>query len=311
MPGLPGAGLPRMLSLDVLTASAFAASSHAFMAATLAFYGRLQKTYEGFQHWSTGALLTTAGLLGLVLRPLSELASIALLNGLVELGLLVGLDGTLRFVGRGRLAPAWYSLAFLLAAAQLFFATAVPDIVLRQWLFTAVAGGTSTCLGAVLLRGARPDARRLYRAAAAVQFVLVAAFVVRTLGWTLGPTPAGVLEAGTLEVGFLLFLIATDLCVLAGFLLLNSQRLEAELRDSQAVLEETLASLRTDLAQLKALSGILPVCSGCRKVRDAEGAWHPAEQYMLAHTEADFSHTVCPRCFGVLYPEHSEILEEL
>jgi hypothetical protein len=57
-----------------------------------------------------------------------------------------------------------------------------------------------------------------------------------------------------------------------------------------------LAELQNALANIKELKGIIPICSYCRKVRDDEGYWHMVEAYVSAHTEAAFSHGICPNC---------------
>lgn len=62
------------------------------------------------------------------------------------------------------------------------------------------------------------------------------------------------------------------------------------------------AELQNALAQVKALSGLLPMCASCKKVRDDEGYWHQVEVYIRDHSEVDFTHGICPDCAGRLYP---------
>lgn len=64
------------------------------------------------------------------------------------------------------------------------------------------------------------------------------------------------------------------------------------------------AELREALAKLKVLSGLLPICASCKNIRDEEGYWHRVEEYIRDHSEADFSHSVCPACACRLYPEY-------
>jgi PAS domain S-box-containing protein len=58
-------------------------------------------------------------------------------------------------------------------------------------------------------------------------------------------------------------------------------------------------------AELKMLSGILPICSNCKKIRDDIGYWHQLETYIRNHSEAEFSHGLCPKCAEKLYSELS------
>ena len=61
--------------------------------------------------------------------------------------------------------------------------------------------------------------------------------------------------------------------------------------------ERTLRlELEEAMAQVKQLSGLLPICSWCKKIRDEEGTWNPLEAYVTAHAEVDFTHGVCPDC---------------
>jgi hypothetical protein len=54
----------------------------------------------------------------------------------------------------------------------------------------------------------------------------------------------------------------------------------------------------------KVLSGFLPICAACKKIRDEQGAWHVIEAYISAHTDAKFSHGLCPDCAEKLYPDY-------
>lgn len=56
------------------------------------------------------------------------------------------------------------------------------------------------------------------------------------------------------------------------------------------------------LDKIKVLSGLLPICSGCKKIRDEEGRWHKIETYIGAHSEAAFTHGMCPSCHEKWYP---------
>ena len=56
------------------------------------------------------------------------------------------------------------------------------------------------------------------------------------------------------------------------------------------------------LHELKVLHGILPICSNCKKIRDDKGNWDHVEVYMRDHTDAEFSHSLCPECAEKLYP---------
>lgn len=61
--------------------------------------------------------------------------------------------------------------------------------------------------------------------------------------------------------------------------------------------------LESALASVKLLSGLIPICASCKKIRDDQGFWLQVEAYVAAHSEATFSHGICPDCARELYPE--------
>jgi PAS domain S-box-containing protein len=67
-------------------------------------------------------------------------------------------------------------------------------------------------------------------------------------------------------------------------------------------LEESLSQRKALEAENEMLRGLLPICSGCKKIRDENGKWWHVEEYVSMHSEADFSHTICPPCRKRIYP---------
>jgi hypothetical protein len=57
--------------------------------------------------------------------------------------------------------------------------------------------------------------------------------------------------------------------------------------------------------EIKILRGIIPICTSCKKIRDDDGYWQQVETYISEHSEALFSHGICPDCMTKLYPEYS------
>ena len=66
--------------------------------------------------------------------------------------------------------------------------------------------------------------------------------------------------------------------------------------------EKLINELQTALAEVKTLSGLLPICAQCKKIRDDDGYWNQIESYIRKHSEAEFSHSLCPKCAKRLYP---------
>lgn len=67
--------------------------------------------------------------------------------------------------------------------------------------------------------------------------------------------------------------------------------------------EALIHQLEDALKDVKSLSGLLPICGSCKKIRDDNGYWNQIESYIADHSEAEFSHGVCPECAKKLYPE--------
>ncbi|MCJ7540367.1 MAG: hypothetical protein MUO88_11965 [Desulfobacterales bacterium] len=64
-----------------------------------------------------------------------------------------------------------------------------------------------------------------------------------------------------------------------------------------------IIQLQASLSEIKMLSGLLPICSSCKKIRDDKGYWNQIESYIREHSEAEFTHSICPECSKKLYPD--------
>lgn len=84
---------------------------------------------------------------------------------------------------------------------------------------------------------------------------------------------------------------------------LQLQTENVERRKAEEEKEKIITQLKEALARVKTLNGLLPICASCKKIRDDDGYWHQVEEYIMDHSEADFSHGICPECKQKLYPE--------
>ena len=67
--------------------------------------------------------------------------------------------------------------------------------------------------------------------------------------------------------------------------------------------ERLILELQEALAEVRTLSGLLPICASCKSIRNDQGYWQQIEAYIKEHSKAEFSHSVCPKCAEKLYPE--------
>jgi hypothetical protein len=102
----------------------------------------------------------------------------------------------------------------------------------------------------------------------------------------------------------------------AGLILLIVRQRVASLAQSKVELEALVAKrteelrnrngeLTEALGKVRQLSGLLPICASCKKIRDDKGYWNQLEQYFSAHTDVGFSHGICPDCAETLYPGYA------
>ncbi len=78
----------------------------------------------------------------------------------------------------------------------------------------------------------------------------------------------------------------------------------------QAQKEKEVLQRKLEEALTKALSGFLPICANCKKIRDDQGRWIQLENYIKSHTEAVLSHSICPECMRKLYPDLEDSIEK-
>jgi len=118
-----------------------------------------------------------------------------------------------------------------------------------------------------------------------------------------------------ISLGILVAIILLSLyMVRRGMLEMKRRRLaEQELQNHQARLEELVEKrtyeLKDALSRVRVLSGFLPICASCKRIRDDSGYWNQIESYIKKHSYAEFSHSICPECAEKLYPELSDNAE--
>jgi hypothetical protein len=105
--------------------------------------------------------------------------------------------------------------------------------------------------------------------------------------------------AGQVIVNY--FIYSWNILVHVGFFIVVVYLISEEktVSDNNKVL---IGRLQQSLDEIKTLSGLLPMCSACKKIRDDDGYWKQIEHYISEYTDARFSHSICPDCKKKLYP---------
>ena len=84
----------------------------------------------------------------------------------------------------------------------------------------------------------------------------------------------------------------------------KEKRMLIERRRAEGERERLILELQDALAEVRTLSGLLPICAACKKIRDDQGYWNQIEDYISRHSKATFSHGICPECAKKLYPDY-------
>lgn len=259
------------------------------LAAILTEYWRRAGRGSGLGLWASGAWTMAVADLFFALRPWMPLWAGRLLPTLlvtVSLGvLLLGAQHTARREPRGRVVAIVAALHALVLVAFLGIDSESPW---RTAFNGVVWSGLSVASYLALRRIAEP-ARRLLSIPAAV-YLAHATFQVLRAGLAvvdaLSPSDVvseGLQLAGDMEVS--LFMVALFVSVLASHLTMRAEE------------------LRTALDEVRELSGLLPLCAWCHKVRDGEGYWQQVERYFSAHSGVTFTHSICDTCLEQHFPE--------
>ena len=85
-------------------------------------------------------------------------------------------------------------------------------------------------------------------------------------------------------------------------LILDLNRQNLQLKEHSVEREQMIVDLQQALDKVKQLSGLLPICANCHKIRNDEGYWQRLEIYFMEHSDTRFSHGICPDCRQKLYP---------
>ena len=101
----------------------------------------------------------------------------------------------------------------------------------------------------------------------------------------------------------LAFIIAVGLLLLIIVVLFFENKNISKRKQAEKEREKLITELKDAANKIKTLRGLLPICSNCKKIRDDKGYWKQIESYISDHSEAEFTHGICPKCAKKFYPE--------
>jgi hypothetical protein len=177
-------------------------------------------------------------------------------------------------------------------------------IIVFVWLFVSGYAGTSLsialvllCVVPILLSG-----RQMYIAFVAIGFLLLTVYIIEMFypeQMIQHENLSLFMKERFLSIVFLGYGVAFLIClVMRSYHLQDSKirTLNNSLEERNISLQKRNAELDRALNEVKTLSGLLPICAHCKKIRDDGGYWNQIEKYIKDHSEADFSHSICPEC---------------
>ena len=98
------------------------------------------------------------------------------------------------------------------------------------------------------------------------------------------------ISAGVFEVAGRKYILAIDRDI-------------TERRSAEQEREKLILELRDALDKIRTLRGLIPMCAWCKKIRDDKGYWKRVEVYIKEHSDASFTHGICPDCMKIISPE--------
>ncbi|UYP47783.1 hypothetical protein NEF87_004068 [Candidatus Lokiarchaeum ossiferum] len=255
------------------------------------FVAKKQKIYPGFKEWTLANFFNSLGMILLALRPiLPDFISIIIANNFILLYLVFIARGLRKFAEGDQ--QLWFDVIppLLLTIFFIFYTYVIPNVNARIIIISSLIFLISCRICYIIWTG-------IYKILLKKQIFLFTSFVI-FIGWHLTRLILTILlesqiedflEAGIIQGLAFINIISSN--IIQSLLLIdcNSQKLEKDLNESQD--------------EIKNLSGLLPICSSCKKIRNESNSWDNIENYISDHSDALLTHSLCPECVAKLYPD--------
>jgi hypothetical protein len=272
-------------ALDARTAIVAGFCLSMVLFALLAAYGLRRRTYPGFVRWTAASGLVALGLCLMALRGvLPDALSVLGANAAFATASVLRLSGSRQYLGLPAMPRAWWALPAAATALAAWFSIVHDSLGTRVAVSAAAMSLPALATAAAFLRAPEPGDRDLHRATGGLLLLVVVALAARAAS---APSQGPVLFAtGTVQTLLLLAAALLEAAWNVTFLMLNASRLERELRGA--------------LEDVSTLSGLLPICAWCKKVRHDDGYWQQIEHYLSERAGTQVTHGICPECSDTL-----------
>ena len=269
----------------------------------LYLYQTNQKTFPGFRFWVASYFLISMGYLLLMMRASIPLyLSIIFGNFCFALGAILRLDGVYRFTKGFPLKKIYYLTLIPLILLIGFFYFIIPDIVIRSSIIGIFSAFMALNITYTFFITAPESNKKFFHTAAIITGFMGLTMLFGPLLFKAQST-GDMFSMGDTYATYYLIILAYEISWGLCLVMINNQRVESELKEAERDLRETNIQLEKTIKEKITLSGLLPICSHCKKIRDDKGYWNHLESYIETHSEADFSHSICPECAKIHYPD--------
>jgi len=285
------AGVTMDSFLDVRTLSFMTGIVSFIMFACMLYVSLTRKTYRGFKTWTIASFVSFVGMLLISMRNfLPDFITIVIANTFI------GGHYALLFTGMARFANIATEYLQSIIVISLFFVL----FILFTFFFPSVNARSSVISitaayfflkGTFIIHLHIPKTLKFKNHLLTLVFLSQSAFFLfRCIGTLFFEENfTDYLNAPSFHVISLIVFISGGIFSVLGVIILNSQRIESDLKEA--------------VSQVKELKGIIPICSSCKKIRNDKGYWQNLENYIQEHSDADFSHSICPDCAKDLYKD--------
>ena len=276
---------------DIRTLSFITGIIYLILFLTVAYVYTTRKTYPGFREWVAAFFLAFAGLLFISLRGIAPDYLSIVAGNLFAAAQIVLIDYGLVAFTEGKQRIGWhiFSLAFLMTTF-LYFTYYSPNVNIRIIIICGIIA--LYCIHCIII-----VYKRIPLILRASNWLLIVALSLAALWYALRffftlfleDKISDFMAAGTVHGLTLIISFAANILIALGLIIVNLQRVEHDFLKARN--------------EIKTLKGFLPICASCKKIRDDKGYWTQIESYIRDHSEAEFSHSLCPDCMKKLYPE--------
>jgi len=259
--------------------------------ACMLYIWKQQKTYPGFLRWTLSSLFNAAGMLLICYRGVwPDLVTIIASDILLMTAMIMITGGFVLFAEQKARNKLQAGVLLIYTAFMLCFTYVWPSFNLRVIFYSSIQAALCIANAFIICKHVPrvlPNRNILY----GWFFIICAAIpILRAIAaFTEAPNAAELITAGVFHQLAVLIGLNFYIIVDIGLIVITAHRIEYELNKAKD--------------EIKILTGLIPICSVCKKIRDEAGNWNPLEAYISDHTDVIFSHSLCPDCMKRLYPD--------